>query len=255
MRETALLIVGHGTRDPRGQSQFLDTVETTRQQLSNRVVRHAWLKFHSPDIATGLGQLADDGVERVVIVPLLLFEAGHWRRDLPAHIRQATRQHPTLQITYTHAIASHPKTCQLAVSQFARTIDGHRLALEQTVLLVVGRGSPGGLTDPDCRDLGHRIARQTNVGKIQLAFLEMRQPRLADAIASVSDHRFRWVVVMPLLLFNGELVDRIRRTINDEQERRSVRQQFLLSPPLGANSALVDVVLDLYRANDKVTIK
>jgi len=242
----ALLVVGHGTRHPRGRSQFMEIIQSARQRLPDTVVRHACLEQSPPNVVTALRELAQNGVDRVVLVPLLLFESGHWRRDLPALMDQARRHHSNLRVARTRALATHPQIAQLAAARIAQTGGRIMPTPEQTLLLVVGRGSVGGQTDPACRDLGRRIAGILCIDALEVAFMGMSQPLLPDVLEKIGTKPFQWVYVSPLLLFDGELVDRLYRTIR-EQEIRSVRQRFYVGAPLGTDSTLVDAVLDRYR--------
>ncbi len=224
----------------------MEIIQSTRQRLPDTVVRHACLEQSSPNVVTALCELAQNGVARVVLVPLLLFESGHWRRDLPALIDQARRHHSNLSVVRTQALATHPRIAQLAAAHITQAVGRIMPAPDQTLLLVVGRGSAGGQTDQACRDLGRRIAGILCVDALEVAFMGMSEPLLPDVLEKTGTKPFQWVYVSPLLLFDGELVDRLYRTIR-QQENCSVRQRFYVGAPLGTDSTLVDAVLDRYR--------
>ena len=56
--DTGLLIVGHGTRQPGGTAEFLETVAQVGQRLPGVVVQPCFLEFSRPTITEGVEQLA-----------------------------------------------------------------------------------------------------------------------------------------------------------------------------------------------------
>jgi xanthine dehydrogenase YagS FAD-binding subunit len=83
------LIVGHGTRDPRGQAEMLAVAELVAGRLPGIRCHSCSLEFASPTIAEGVASLVDQGVRQIVAMPLLLFAAGHVKQDIPAALAEA----------------------------------------------------------------------------------------------------------------------------------------------------------------------
>ena len=84
-----LLVVGHGTPHDQGQQEFWTTVRQVAEELPETVVEGCFLEAAAPDIPTALQVLARQGLSEVVLVPLLLFSAGHAERDIPAVVLRA----------------------------------------------------------------------------------------------------------------------------------------------------------------------
>ena len=83
---TGVLLVGHGSREPEGVTEFLDTARLVAQRAGQAVVEPCFLEFARPTIDEGYCRLIERGARRVVVVPALLFAAGHGRRDIPAAV-------------------------------------------------------------------------------------------------------------------------------------------------------------------------
>jgi sirohydrochlorin cobaltochelatase len=71
-----VLLVGHGTRSKQGQSQFLSLAEQVRQRL-NRPLEPAFLELAEPTIEQAVEQLVASRVDRLIVMPLLLFAGGN----------------------------------------------------------------------------------------------------------------------------------------------------------------------------------
>src|SRR5258707_5141020 len=92
-----LLLVGHGTRDAAGLDEFAVVVERVRVAASEPV-EGCFLELARPTIGEGLARLVDRGVRRVTVVPVLLFAAGHAKRDIPAAVEEAAARHPEITV-------------------------------------------------------------------------------------------------------------------------------------------------------------
>jgi sirohydrochlorin cobaltochelatase len=86
---TGILIVGHGTRDETGTRQFLELAEVLKERLSPAAVEAAFLEMREPGIYVAVERLVARGIERLVTAPLLLFAAGHIKRDVPGEVEKA----------------------------------------------------------------------------------------------------------------------------------------------------------------------
>src|SRR6185369_1206109 len=131
------------TRDPAGVKEFLQVARMLEERLQGVAVEPAFLEFAEPDIAGGLERLASRGACEITVMPLLLFEAGHAKHDIPKVLAKLVRQHPRLQITQAAPLGCHPALLRLSTQRFceATQVSTQLAAHEKTLLLMVGRGS------------------------------------------------------------------------------------------------------------------
>ena len=71
----ALLIIGHGTRDPAGLAEFRSFVDQVARQRTDWHVTGCFLELAEPSIATAVDRLAASGLPRIRAMPLMLFSA------------------------------------------------------------------------------------------------------------------------------------------------------------------------------------
>lgn len=238
MANAAWLIVGHGTRDPEGRAQFQELVAQVRAARPGEQVESGFLELQPPDIAQALDELAARGVTQIRLVPALLFAAGHARRDLPEAIDAARRRHPQLTIVQQDVLGCHPRLLALSAQRFDEALAGGAPGdSAATLLLLVGRGS----LDPTATAELYRFARLRSelrpVGRCDVAFLAMAEPRVEPALAAVAEAGFPRVVVQPHLLFQGELSRRLAELV--EQARREAPAiDWRLAEVLGPQAAV-----------------
>lgn len=117
--EGKILFIGHGTRLQDGMHmwhRFVDDV-AERAGLCEEDVARAFVEIAQPDVTEALVQLAETGVRRVHMVPLLLFSAGHMRVDLPEAVARAEERVGRLQLTWSLPFGDEPAFIDVAVDR------------------------------------------------------------------------------------------------------------------------------------------
>lgn len=85
---TAVLLVSHGSRDPRAEAVVGELVVALRARLG-LPVREAHLDFTDPTPVEALRSLAADGYGDLPLVPLLFTPGYHVTQDIPAAVTEA----------------------------------------------------------------------------------------------------------------------------------------------------------------------
>lgn len=242
--QSGVLIIGHGTRDARGLDEFRQVVALAEARFSDRWVRAAFLELAEPTILSGMAQLAEQGVRRIDVLPLLLFSAGHAKRDIPALLTEARASYPHIEIVQHDVLECHPALVTLSAQRYREACPfGDFSPGEPTTLVLVGRGS----LDDDATRAMHRFAElrclATPVAACHVGFVAMVEPKLAVVLERAAQGEPRRIVVQPHLLFAGQLLDDIARAVA-EIAQRTPHKQWWIAPRLGVHSALVDVLAD-----------
>lgn len=240
-----LLLIGHGTRHAGGQAELLETAGMIARQLPDAVVQPCFLEIAEPNIADAVARLADSGATRVTAAPLLLFAAGHWKRDVPAELDRVARQHPHLQIRLARHLGNHPALIQLSVQRFNEAIATHSatVAPVETTLVLVGRGSGDQTATDEMIEFTRIRAPLSHVANHTTCFLAMAKPSVSATFESIRAAGSRFVVVQPHLLFQGELFEDLRAQV-DQANQASPGQQWLIANPLGPAHQLVRAIID-----------
>jgi sirohydrochlorin cobaltochelatase len=198
-----------------------------------------------PDVASGLNQLVLRGVQRVVVAPLLLFAAGHAKQDIP---QAATTVAARLRVPLLLAppLGCHPLLLELSADRFREVAS--RVGVEPRAVhwLFVGRGSRSGGAEAEFHEFLTCRRRLIPVGASHAAFLALGQPHIQQVALQVARSPLNWVVVQPHLLFAGELLDRLERIVNEEDQAHE-RQRWLLAEHLGTDRRVALAVADRFR--------
>jgi sirohydrochlorin cobaltochelatase len=236
----ALLIAGHGSRDPEGIAEFLELARHFATYDPGLPLEIAFLEFARPTIQEGIDRLLARGAKRIVVLPGVLMAAGHAKNDMASEVRLARQRHPGCEILMGRALDVEPRLLQLCHLRYQEALaDRPAIPPSETLLLLVGRGS----SDPDANANIAKVARLLQEGYptawAGIAFSGVTAPLLPDALSTCERMGFRRIVVQPYFLFTGVLLKRIYQQV---EERRRARPDFdyLATPHLQAHPLLLE---------------
>ena len=205
---TGLLVIGHGSRQPHANAEFEACVVALRQQHTAWQVSHAYVELAQPLLHEGLAAMAA-ACQRVVALPLFLFNAGHVKNDIPLALARARAAHPEVEFLAALPLGVHPALIQLAWKRVAEALPA-QADPARTALITVGRGA----TDPDANAEFCRVTRLVSEGRglagAQPSFIGITTPRVEAVLEQVARARPERVVVAPYFLFQGRLLHDLR---------------------------------------------
>ncbi|MCE9554818.1 MAG: sirohydrochlorin chelatase [Planctomycetes bacterium] len=241
-----LLLVGHGTRDPQGQREFLATAAQVQTLCPSHRVEPCFLELALPTIAEGIATTYAAGVRQLTVVPLLLFAAGHAKRDIPSAVNEAAARYSDLRMRYvSEALDCHSALLWLSELRYRQALCGRATVPSgETALVMIGRGS----SDAEATQSMHRFAemrcQRTPVGRLEVGFIAAQRPTVREALQATLASGCRRVVVQPHLLFQGELMDQVRLAA---AEWVRGEQEIIVTSHLAPGWALARAVADRAR--------
>lgn len=206
MRAPVLLVIAHGSRDPRHAATVHALVERVRSLRPGLRVETGFLDFNVPSVHGVLDSLAVEGVRDVVALPLLLTRAFHAKADIPAVLRDAP---PRLRIRQADVLGPSPL---LLAALERRLYEGGLTPADKSSTGVVLASA--GSSDPEAIAVIADIAREwwhTGWCAVRPAFASASLPRTEDAVAELRALGCERVAVAPYVLAPGFLPDRIAR--------------------------------------------
>ena len=209
-----ILLMGHGSRDPDGVSEFLDLVAAVRDGVPpGRVIVAGVLEFAGPGVPS-----IQDAIDRciatrarcILAVPVLLFNAGHAKEDMPGQITRASARYPGLDLRLAQPLGLD--YCLLEIIEERLLELEHQLAPgrpEETAVLLVGRGTSDAAANGDLFKIGRLLWERNLYGMVECCFAGMTQPLVPAGIDRCVRLGARRILVIPYFLNTGILVKRI----------------------------------------------
>lgn len=241
----AIVLAGHGSRDPDGVREFSALVDLLRERAGGRTVSHGFLEFAVPTIDEAVNAVVAGGAQRVVMVPGVLLAATHAKNDMPSELLALQRAHPGIAFHFGAAMDLHPKLLQLCRERIieAEGLSGKTVARADTCLVVVGRGT----SDPDANSEISKLTRMLEegmgFGTSFVCYSGTARPLVADGLKAAALLGHKRIVVLPYFLFDGVLVKRIYAAADDLAARHP-EIEVLKAGYLGAHPHVADVFLE-----------
>lgn len=240
-----ILLVGHGTRHALGQEEFLRTVEMVTAARPDVPVAGSFLELAQPDIPAGIAALLDRGARRIIVMPELLFEAGHAKEDIPAIVARELNAQIGGDVAWHMAppLGCHGELVRLSARRFREAVKGHPpVPDELTMFLLVGRGGSDAEAIAECHRFAQLRGEATPLGGHAVAFLAVAQPTLTEFLHSFRPGHFKRVVIQPHLLFAGQLTGDIEEAA-EEMRQKFPQVEWVVARHLGPSEELVAAIL------------
>ncbi|MEU8772554.1 sirohydrochlorin chelatase [Streptomyces sp. NPDC048606] len=203
----ALLVIAHGSRDPRHAATVSALVGRARALRPGLRMETAFLDFNAPTVPQALASLYLSGVREVVAVPLLLTRAFHAKADIPAVLAESTSRLPGVSVRVAEVLGPSP----LLVGALERRLAEAGLTPADRADTAVVLASAGS-SDPEAIAVIAEIAREwrhTGWCAVRPAFASAALPRTEDAVRALRAEGARRVAVAPYVIAPGRLPDRI----------------------------------------------
>ncbi|MEV6956307.1 sirohydrochlorin chelatase [Streptomyces sp. NPDC051183] len=203
----ALLVIAHGSRDPRHAATVHALTRRVRALRPGLRVETAFLDFSTPTVGQALSSLYLSGVREVVALPLLLTRAFHAKSDVPAVLAESAARLPGLSVALADVLGPSP----LLVSALERRLAEAGITTADRATTGVVLASAGS-TDPEAIAVIAEIAREwrhTGWCAVRPAFASAALPRTEDAVRALRAEGVRRVAVAPYVIAPGRLPDRI----------------------------------------------
>lgn len=240
-----VLVVGHGTRDVVGSAEFDEVVRRLVERLAPTPVEPCFLESAEPTIAAGFERLVARGVRRVTVAPLVLFAAGHAKRDIPEAVAAAAVRHPGVAWRQAAHLGLHPRLVELSTLRFDEATAGRPpVAAAETLLIVVGRGSSDPEAAAEARAYAELCGRTGRAGRVETAFAALCRPtpdEVLQSAAAAGD--VRRIVVQPHILFSGEVLGKIAGRVAAARSSHT-GIEFIRTDRLGPHELVVEAVLE-----------
>ena len=240
-----VMVCGHGSRDEDAVEEFRVFAKGLKKQLRQYEIDWGFLEFATPVIKSGLDALRDKGIRKIMAVPVMLFAAGHAKNDIPSVLNAYQAQNPELSISYARELGIDLKLIRAAgerVKEAIKQAEGN-ISLEETLLLVVGRGA----SDPDANSNVSKVTRMLweglGLGWAETAYSGVTFPLVEPGLEHAARLGYKRIIVFPYFLFSGILVKRIYH-YTDVVAARHPEIQFIKASYLNDHPLVLETFAD-----------
>ncbi|WP_432139226.1 MULTISPECIES: sirohydrochlorin chelatase [unclassified Streptomyces] len=228
----ALVLVGHGSRDPRALRTVRALLDRVRARRPGLPVHLGHIELNEPLLTDTLAALDAAGTPDAVLVPLLLGRGYHVKRDIPEMAATAR-----VRTRVAAPLGPHPLLVDTLCTRLTEAgwrppaSDAER---RETAVILAAAGS----RDPDNAADTHRTAQllADRLGVPVLpAYASAATPTVSEALGLLAARGRHRVAVASYFTAPGRFATQC-----------ADRAPWLASAPLGADGQLADLVLHRY---------
>ena len=242
-----LLMVGHGTRNPKGRQDLVDFAKIYHQLDPSRPVIPCFLELTEPNIQVGVDQCIEQGYTDISVLPILLFAARHNKFDVTNELDRAKKRHPQVNFHYGRHFGITPAILDLWKARLdlldTPSNNPNGITREETTLLFIGRGS----SDPDANGDVYKLARMVWEGSgyqtVETCFIGITHPRLEEGFRRSHFYNPKRIIVLPYFMFTGVLMGKIG-AIAAQQQLLTPEIEIVTLPEMGIHPQLLQVLRD-----------
>ncbi len=117
----AIVLIGHGSRRVEANTA-LDRLCRLVQATGDPEIRveAAFLQFAAPGISAVITRLADEGLRRIVLVPIFFYEGAHVAHDIPQVIEAERAARPDLPLTLAPVLGIDERIAEIVWDRVAQ---------------------------------------------------------------------------------------------------------------------------------------
>lgn len=228
-----LVLVAHGSRDPRALSTVRTLIERVRELRPHLSVHLGHIELNEPLLADTLASLdAEDGAGGAVLVPLLLSRGYHVKRDIP----EAAAAVPGLRARIAAPLGPHPL---LVETLYARLVEaGWRTGMSDAdrraggvVLAAAGSRDPESITDT--RRTAQLLAERLGVPVVPA--YASAAPTVAAAVRALAARGRHRIAVASYFTAPGRFATEC-----------AAAAPWIAAAPLGSHAAMARLILHRY---------
>lgn len=237
MTAPALVVLAHGSRDPRSAATITALTEIVACMRPDLRVAPAFLDLSEPSLDQVVDRLVAEGHSEIVVVPLLLTQAYHAKVDVPQAAAAAEARHAGVHVQVTDVLGIEQAFFQILDERLREALRANRVR-ELDGLVLAGAGS----SDPIANAAVARAARawgnRHHLPTIA-AFASAAPPAAGEAVRALRADGRRHIAVGSLFLAPGFLPDRVK-------ELALEAGAVAVAEPMGAHEEIARVVLARY---------
>lgn len=138
--KTGVILISHGSKLSSGNDGLFQVADMLRAMNRWDIVDAAFLQLAEPGFPEVVKKIVESGINRLVVVPLLLFKGNHVYKDIPEMLEIEKKKHPQVEFIYSNNIGADERIALIAADRIHEVLTekqyGNRDRIEQPQAIV-----------------------------------------------------------------------------------------------------------------------
>lgn len=219
-----ILYIAHGSQKGEKNEALRKFVAELHEQVGSQApYRTAFLEHTAENIENEANALIAQGVDHLIVVPLLLFAATHALKDIPNEIEAVRQSHPEVAFYFADTFGHRAGTSEILKERIETSLQAwtknlnnvnvgqEPLADGNTICIVVSHGTKRYPTPQvQLEQICASLEAQVKI-KVLPANIRGHEPFLPLAVEAMKTYNH--LIVVPFFMFEGHLVDEITQKL------------------------------------------
>lgn len=194
--KTGIILISHGSKLNSGNDGLFKVADMLRAMNRWDIVEAAFLQLAKPGFDEVVRKTVENGADRIVVVPLLLFKGNHVYKDIPEMLENEKTKYPRVEFVYANNIGADERIALIAADRIHEVLIekqyGNKRRLEQ----------PQAIVDESFEIIDHLVDLES--------VPELHRPIIQRAIHATGDTEYAYS-----LIFHPKAVEAGIRSIKD----------------------------------------
>jgi precorrin-8X/cobalt-precorrin-8 methylmutase len=129
--KTGIIVLSHGSRVNGGNDGLFKIVEMLQNMGRWDIVRAGFLQLAEPTFPQSVNDIVEEGAQRVVIIPLLLFAGNHVKKDIPMEIEVEKQKYPHVEFLYAKNLGPDERIARIAADRIDEALKSKQAHKEE----------------------------------------------------------------------------------------------------------------------------
>ena len=230
----AAILVGHGSLRKASGAAMIRLAALLRKEGAFPVATAGFLNFSKPTLLDAVKRCVDKGATHIYVQPYFLISGYYVTVGLPKLLAEAKAAYPNVNFHLAEAFNDHPALVELARKR-ALAADP-----DADALLLMAHGSPHEAANAPIFRVAASL--KEHYAQIQLGFMELNEPSIAEAAALLSQRGVKRIVASPYFLqLGGHVAEDLPEAVAAAQAQHP-DMKLTLSDYLSYDPLLLEVV-------------
>lgn len=115
--KTGVILISHGSKLSSGNDGLFHVADMLRAMNRWDMVEAAFLQLAEPGFPEVVKKTVGSGIDRLVVVPLLLFKGNHVYKDIPEMLELEKKKYPQVEFIYSNNIGADERIALIAADR------------------------------------------------------------------------------------------------------------------------------------------
>ncbi len=108
-----IIVLSHGSRNLEAQIMLDQILLLLQTKKPEACIKGAFLEFNQPDLGQALRNMAEQGVGKILVLPLFLLWGRHIMEHIPAILNQVRKLYPDLELKLADPLGADARIAEI----------------------------------------------------------------------------------------------------------------------------------------------